>query len=63
MKVEIVKETLIDGEIRYSIEIDRVYLSNSVHKDASKVEEIYNRIILMGNTTGTIKEIIKTTDI
>lgn len=63
MKIEIVKETLIDGEIRYSIEKDGTYVPNSVHRDLEKVRQMYERMLIIGNDYGTIKEILQTTEI
>ena len=63
MKLEIVKETKINGNVLYSIESDGVYVPNSVHLDLSKVRDMYDRIVLAGGIEGNIKEILLTTEI
>lgn len=63
MKLEIVKETRINGDIVYSIERDGQYVSNSASATLKEAEIMFDRIAEIGNTNGTIKEIIKTTEI
>ena len=62
MKLEIVKETKINGDVLYSIELDGVYVPNSVHLDLSKVQDMFDMIVKNG-ITKSIKETIKTTEI
>jgi hypothetical protein len=62
MKLEIVKETKINGDVLYSIELDGVYVPNSVNLDLSKVQDMYDMIVKNG-ITKSIKKTIKTTEI
>jgi hypothetical protein len=61
-KYELVKETLIDGTIRYSIEIDGHYVSRSVTNTLEEAEK-YLHIITTNGKLDTIKETIKTIEV
>jgi hypothetical protein len=63
MKLEIVKETKITGDVIYFIESDGKYIRNTIDTDLLKVEDMYNRIVKSGGGDGNIKEIIKTTNL
>ena len=63
MKLEIVKETKITGDVIYFIESDGKYIRNTIDTDLLKVEDMYNRIVESGGGDGNIKEIIKTTNL
>lgn len=61
-KYELVKETTINGEVRYSIEKDGCYVSKSV----TNILEEAERYLHIASTTGTldtIKETIKTIEV
>ena len=61
-KYELVKETTINGIVRYSIEKDGTYVINSCSQDLFKVEE-YLKNILENGEKEKIKQIIKTIEI
>ena len=61
-KYELVKETTINGEIRYSIEKDGCYVSKSVTNSLEEAER-YLHIVTTTGTLDTIKETIKTIEI
>lgn len=63
MKLEIVKETSVNGNVFYQIEVDGVYLKDSLSMDLSKVKEMHDRIVQTGKIDGSIKEILQTTEI
>lgn len=63
MKLEIVKETKINGDVFYSIEVDGKYLADSTSAELSKVNAMHDRIVQSGSVTGTIKEVLKTTEL
>jgi hypothetical protein len=61
-KYELVKETSINGEIRYSIEKDECYVSKSVTNSLEEAER-YLHIVATTGTLDTIKEKIKTIEV
>lgn len=61
-KYELVKETLIDGTIRYSIERDGHYVSRSVTNSLEEAERYLHAVTAKG-TLDTIKETIKTIEV
>jgi hypothetical protein len=61
-KYELVKETKIDGEVQYSIEIDGRYVSRSVTYNLEQAEE-YLRILSEKGSLETLKETIKTIEV
>ena len=63
MKLEIVKETKITGDVIYFIQSDGKYIRNTIDTDLLKVEDMYNRIVKSPGGDGNIKEIIKTTNL
>jgi hypothetical protein len=62
MKLELVKETKINGTILYSVEMDGKYVSNTATEDLEQAEGFFKSII-GGGTTETIKETIKTIEV
>jgi hypothetical protein len=61
-KYELVKETTIDGIVRYSIEKDGIYVSRSLTHKLEDAEK-YLHIATMNGTLDTIKETIKTIEV
>ena len=45
MKVELIKETKIDGKVIYFTQVDSNYVSDSLSYDIDKAKLIYNNII------------------
>jgi hypothetical protein len=45
MKIELIKETKIDGKVIYFIQVDDSYVSDSLSYDIDKAKLIYNNII------------------
>lgn len=62
-KYELVKETLIDGTIRYSIERDGQYVSRSVTNILEEAEKYLYIVATTNGTLDTIKETIKTIEV
>ncbi len=62
MKLELVKEIKINGEIRYSIEADGRYIHHSLTDNLQQAEEYFNKIA-DGGSTEIFKQILKTTEI
>jgi hypothetical protein len=61
-KYELVKETKIDGEVQYSIEIDGRYVSRSVTHNLEQAED-FLRILSEKGSLETLKETIKTIEV
>jgi len=61
-KYELVKETTIDGIVRYSIEKDGIYVGRSLTHKLEDAEK-YLHIATMNGTLDTIKETIKTIEV
>jgi hypothetical protein len=61
-KYELVKETTIDGIVRYSIEKDGIYISRSLTHNLEEAEK-YLHIATINGTLDTIKETIKTIEV
>jgi translation initiation factor 2 beta subunit (eIF-2beta)/eIF-5 len=61
-KLELVKETRINGTVQYSLELDGKYVSRSVSNDLEEVERFFKIVSQTGNLD-TIREIIKSTEI
>jgi len=61
-KIELVKETTIDGVVRYSIEKDGIYISRSITNDLEEAERFFKIVSQTGNLD-TIKETIKTIEV
>jgi hypothetical protein len=62
-KYELVKETTIDGVVRYSIEIDGHYVSRSVTNSLEEAEKYLHILTTNNGALETIKETIKTIEI
>ena len=62
MKIELVKETKINGKVVYSTEIDGVYKSESACSDYDMAKKIYQQIVET-NGGNIIKEIIESTEL
>ena len=60
MKVELVKETLIDGTVRYSVEMDGVYVSGSVTRHEGEARAIYERALKFQAPT---REVLEATEV
>ena len=45
MKIELVKETMPDGSIRYSVETDGVYVTGTVTSDEAEAHRFYTRCV------------------
>lgn len=45
MKIELIKETKIDGKVIYFTQVDGNYVSDSLSYDIDKAKLIYNNII------------------
>jgi hypothetical protein len=45
MKIELIKETKIDGKVMYFTQVDGSYKSDSLSHDMDKAKLIYNNII------------------
>jgi hypothetical protein len=58
-KYELVRETTIDGVVRYSIEKDGLYVNRSLTHNLEEAEK-YLHIVAKNGTLDTIKETIKT---
>ena len=56
MKIELVKETLIDGTVRYSVEMDGIYVSGSITYDESEARAIYARTLKFKTPTREVME-------
>jgi hypothetical protein len=61
-KYELVKETTINGMVRYSIEKDGLYVSRSVTHSLEEAERYLN-ILTTNGELDTIKETIKTIEV
>ena len=61
-KYELVKETTIDGLVRYSIELNGRYISRTVTDNLEQAEIFLNTLTKGGNLE-TIKETIKTIEV
>jgi hypothetical protein len=61
-KYELVKETTVDGIVRYSIEKDGLYVSRSLTLNLEEAEK-YLHIATNNGTLDTIKETIKTIEV
>jgi len=61
MKLELVKETKINGTTLYSVEMDGKYVSNTATENLKQAEGFFD--LLKDNPTGTIKETIKTIEV
>jgi hypothetical protein len=61
-KYELVKETTINGMVRYSIEKDGNYVSRSVTHSLEEAER-YLHILTTNGELDTIKETIKTIEV
>ena len=61
-KYELVKETTINGMVRYSIEKDGNYVSRSVTHSLEEAER-YLHILTTNGELDTIKETIKTVEV
>ncbi len=61
-KYELVKETTINGIIRYSIEKDGNYVSRSVTHSLEEAEK-YLHIATINGTLDTLRETIKTIEV
>jgi hypothetical protein len=61
-KYELVKETTIDGLVRYSIEKDGLYVNRSLTYKFEEAEK-YFHIATENGTLDTIKETIKTKEV
>ena len=61
-KYELVKETTINGVVRYSIEKDGNYVNRSVTLSLEEAENFLN-ITANGGVLDTIKETIKTIEV
>ena len=63
MKLELVKETKINGTTLYSVEMDGKYVSNTATENLKQAEGFFDLFLIKDNPTGTIKETIKTIEI
>ena len=61
-KYELVKETTIDGLVRYSIELNGRYVSRTVTDNLEQAEVFLNTFAKGGNLE-TLKETIKTIEV
>jgi len=61
-KYELVKETTIDGIVRYSIELDGRYISRTVTDNLDQAEVFLN-LLTKGESLETLKETIKTIEV
>jgi hypothetical protein len=61
-KYELVKETTINGIVRYSIEKDGIYVSRSITHSLEEAEK-YLHIATTNGTLDTIRETIKTIEV
>jgi len=61
-KYELVKETTIDGIVRYSIEKNGLYVNRSLTHNLEEAEK-YLHIATKNGTLDTIKETIKTIEV
>jgi hypothetical protein len=61
-KYELVKETTIDGLVRYSIELNGRYVSRTVTDNLEQAEIFLNTLAKGGNLE-TLKETIKTIEV
>jgi hypothetical protein len=61
-KYELVKETTIDGIVRYSIELDGRYIARTVTDNLDQAEVFFN-LLTKGGSLETLKETIKTIEV
>jgi DNA gyrase/topoisomerase IV subunit A len=62
-KYELVKETSINGIVRYSIEKDGNYVNRSVTHSLEEAEKYLHILTINGGVLDTIKETIKTIEV
>ena len=62
-KYELVKETSINGVVRFSIERDGHYVNRSVTHSLEEAEKYLNILTANGGVLDTIKETIKTIEV
>ena len=63
LEYELVKETSINGVVRYSIEKDGYYVNRSVTHSLEEAEKFLHILTANGGVLDTIKETIKTIEV
>lgn len=58
MKIQLIKEVKLNGDVQYFTEIDGKYLDNSLSFDMEKAKEYYNAVL---ENKRTEREVLQTT--
>jgi hypothetical protein len=62
MKIELVKETKLDGVVLYFTELDGSYVSDSLSHNYDKAYDFYQTLV-KNNGNKVIKEVIESTEL